>query len=142
MKKKYEKPVAIFDEFVSNQFIASCEQIVKDKNLPMNCVNPNHYLHKVDYANTNNNHLHIRHGKNSNSARIYNVFTSTANECGTIIPFGSKYSEARNPTSGPVYPFNMTGAMDYNVAEEMNYCFGAYINPLPGQSTSIQPFSA
>ena len=63
MKIKYEKPVAIFDEFAANQFIASCEQIITDNKAGMNCVNPNHYdlpwnKKHLKYSSSESNEYH------------------------------------------------------------------------------------
>lgn len=142
MKMNYEKPIAIFDEFVANQFIAACSEIITDNHAGMNCVNPNHYVKGAgDLADTNSNKYHTANGKTAAQARVNNVFTDKSFGCGTCIPSGSTFSVSSNPKSGMVYPFNGSGGMDYSTAVSYDYCFGAYINKT-SSSTTTQPFSA
>ena len=146
MKIKYEKPVAIFDEFAANQFIASCEQIITDNKAGMNCVNPDHYdlpwnKKHLKYSSSESNKYHTKNGATPAGARVENVFTTRQFGCGTLIPAGSTFSSSSDPSRGMVYPFNGNGEMNINIAKKYNYCFGAYVNTKSG-STTTQPFSA
>ena len=108
----------------------------------MNCVNPDHYSrHDISYASTDSKRYHTMNGATPEGARVENVFTTKQFGCGTLIPEGSPYSLSYNPTSGNVYPFNGSGAMDFDEARRLKYCFGAYINNKSG-STTTRPFSA
>ncbi|MBU5337273.1 hypothetical protein [Intestinibacter bartlettii] len=138
MKIKYERPMAIFDEFASNQFIAACGEKYNVTNGEMNCVNRNHYPEGVNPSHTENNGLHRGNG----SARVYNVFTNTLH-CGTVIGTAQPFSENPAPIHGPVYVFNNKSGspMQYDEAKDHDLCFGAYIRQ--GTSgTTTNPFSA